>query len=76
MKRFAARPISVPGLERGAQHLAGRDVGQPEARHDALGLGAFAGAGSAEQDDVELVSGHVPTSSGRDAGGSYLRKPS
>ena len=37
-----------------AQHLTGRDVRQPEARHDAFGLGALAGTGAAEKDHVAL----------------------
>ena len=49
-----------------AQHLTGRDVRQPEVRHDALGLGALAGPGAAEKDHIALWCHLV----------SYLRKPS
>src|SRR3954468_14211374 len=55
-----------------AQHVAGRDVREGEVLLEALGLGALARAGRAEQDEVEL--GHLgrgsrtPRSPGGEAG--------
>ena len=43
-----------PGRARGAQHVAGRDVREAEVRRQQRGLGALAGAGRAEQDEVEF----------------------
>ena len=44
----------APLLDRSAQDVAGGVVGQPEVRDEPLGLGALAGAGWAEQDEVQL----------------------
>ena len=54
MYSLAFLPSSVPSLDRGAQHVAGGDVGQAEVLAQALGLRALAGPGRAEQDEVEL----------------------
>ena len=45
-------------LQRGAQHVAGRDVRHAEGGRDALGLRAFAGPRRTEQHDVELFVCH------------------
>ena len=79
----ARRPSSVPAVARGAQHVAGRDVRQPEVRRQQRGLGALAGAGRAEQDEVEFRHGQGSRRPGRERGASgaqpsalLLRKPS
>ena len=41
-------------LDRGAQHVARGDVGQAEVLVQALGLGALAGPGRAEEDEIQL----------------------
>ena len=52
----ALRLLAELGLPatRGAQHVAGRDVRQAEVLGQERGLGALAGAGRAEQDEVEF----------------------
>jgi hypothetical protein len=42
------------------QQLAGRDVGERERRAERLGLGALAGAGRTQQDQMQRFHGHPP----------------
>ena len=48
-------------LDRVAQDVAGGDVGDAVLGHDTAGLGALAGSGRAQQDEIELRSCAVPS---------------
>ena len=52
----------APGGDLGAEHVAGRDVGELEVQSEPLGLSPFACAGRAEQYQVQL--GHSARESG------------
>ena len=66
MYSFAVLPELGLLAHRGAQDVAGRVVGQPQVLLQALALGALAGPGRAEQDEIQL--GHRAS--------TYFRKPS
>ena len=53
--RLASLPSSVSFVAVLAQQVAGADVGQAEVLAQARGLGALAGPGGAEEDEVELA---------------------
>ena len=69
----ATQPELGPGLARGAQDVAGRDVRQAEVLGQQRGLRALAGAGRAEQDQIEF--GHEVGSGARAAAARGPRGP-
>ena len=55
MTSSAFLPSGVPALHGGAQHVAGRDLRDAEARREPLRLRALARAGRPEEDQVALA---------------------